>query len=72
MPGGNSGPGKFQLGGKRSFRPAIGSSGHTGNGHLHGWGSNPGNDHGYPGQWRDVYGKSFLDLQLNDVQLNAL
>ena len=69
MPRGNGGPGEFQLDSKRSFRPAIGSSGYAGNGNLYRWGRASCNHHGYSSQWRDVYGKSFLDVQLNDLQL---
>lgn len=72
MPSGNSGFGKFQLDGKRSFGPAIGSPGYAGDGHLYCRSRDACNDHGDPRQWRDFYRKSFPDLQLNDLQLTAL
>src|SRR5215831_8326083 len=72
MPGDNGCPGEFQLDGERSFCPTICYSSYAGNSHLHCRSRDADNHHGYPGQWRDVYGQSFTDLQLNDVQLNRL
>jgi hypothetical protein len=71
MPSDNSGPGKFQLDSKRSFCPAVGSSSYAGNGHLYRSSLDAGNGHSHPGRWRDVYGQSFIDLQLNALQLNG-
>jgi hypothetical protein len=64
MPGDNSGPGKFQLDGKRSFCPSVSSPGYTGNSHVYCRSRDAGNNHGHTGQWRDVYGQSFIDVQL--------
>ena len=70
MPGDNSGPGEFQLDGKRSFCPAIRSSGDAGNSNLYRWGPASGYHLRYAGERRDVYGQGYPDLQLKDLQLN--